>query len=48
MENVNLYQETKFSLYLSFSIHYNFMEISGFMLDLSIKIALSCFKLFIF
>ena len=36
-----------FLLY-SFTVHYNYMEISGFTLVLSIRIVLSCFHLLIF
>ena len=35
-------------LLLSFTVHYNYMEISGLTLVLSIRIVLSCFHLLIF
>ena len=41
--NVNLYQVAKSFLYLSFTFHYNYTEISGFTPALSIRLVLSCF-----
>ena len=41
--NVNLYQVAKSFLYLSFTFHYNYREISGFTPALSIRLVLSCF-----
>ena len=41
--NVNLHQVAKSFLYLSFTFHYNYKEISGFTPALSIRIVLSCF-----
>ena len=41
--NVNLYQVAKSFLYLSFTFHYNYTEISEFTPALSIRLVLSCF-----
>ena len=45
--NVNLYHVTKFSIYLSFTIYYNYPKIGKFTLILSIRIVLRCFYLLI-
>ena len=45
--NVNLYDVTLFSIYLSFTVHYNNTKISRFTLILSIRIILSGFYLHI-
>ena len=42
-ENVNLYHVTKFSLYLSFTVHYNYTKIGRFPPILSIRIVLAVF-----
>ena len=41
--NVNLYHVTKFSIYLSFTVHYNNTKIGRFTPILSVRIVLSCF-----
>ena len=45
--NVNLYHVTKFSIYVSFTVHYNYTKIGRFTPILSITIVLSCFYLLI-
>ena len=45
---MNLYHMTKFSAYFSFTGYCFYTKISSFMLALSIRIALDCFKLLIF
>ena len=45
--NVNLYHVTKFPLYLSFTVHYNYSEISRFMPVLCIRAVLKCCYLLI-
>ena len=46
--NENLYHLIKFSLYLSFTVHYLYKEVSCFLPVLYIRIVLSCFYLLIF
>ena len=46
--NVNLYHVTKFPIFLSFTVHYNYKEIISFMPALSMRIALSRFYQLIF
>ena len=46
--NENLYHLIKFSLYLSFTVHYLYKEVSCFLPVLYIRIVLSCFHLLIF
>ena len=41
--NVNLHQVAKSFLYLSFTFHYSYKEISGFTSALSLRLVLSCF-----
>ena len=45
MANVNLYHVTKFSIYLSFTVHYSYTKIGRFTSILSIRIVLSCLYL---
>ena len=45
--NMNLYHVTKFSIYLSFTVHYNCTNSGRFTPFLSITIVLSCFYLLI-
>ena len=45
--NMNLYHLTKSSIYLSFTVHYNYTKIGRFTPFLSITIVLSCFYLLI-
>ena len=45
--NMNLYHVTKFPLYLSFTVHYNYSKISRFMPVLCIRAVLNCFCLLI-
>jgi len=45
--NMNLYHVTKFSIYLSFTVHYNYTKSVKFTPFLSITIVLSCFYLLI-
>ena len=45
--NLNLYHVTKFAIYLSFTVYYNYMKISRFTPILSMTIVLSCFYLLI-
>ena len=40
---MNVYTVTKFSLHLSFTVHYFYTKISNFMAFLSMKIVLNCF-----
>ena len=44
---MNLYRVTKFSIYLSFTVHYNYTKIGRFTPILSIRIVLRCFYLLI-
>ena len=44
---MNFYHVTKFSIELSFTVHYNYTKIGKFMPILSIRIVLSCFYLLI-
>ena len=44
---MNLYRVTKFSIYLSFTLHYNYTKIGRFTPILSIRIVLRCFYLLI-
>ena len=44
---MNLYRVTKFSIYLSFTVHYNYTKIGRFTPILSIRIVLLCFYLLI-
>ena len=44
---MNFYHVTKFSIELSFTVHYNYTKIGKFLLILSIRIVLSCFYLLI-
>ena len=46
--NVNLYHLIKFSLYLSFTVHYLYKKVSCFMPVLSITIVLNSFYMLIF
>ena len=46
--NENLYHLIKFSLYLLFTVHYLYKEVSCFLPVLYIRIVLSCFYLLIF
>ena len=43
----DLYRVTKFSIYLSFTVHYNYTKIGRFTPILSIRIVLLCFYLLI-
>ena len=48
MANVNLYQITKLSPYVSFTVYYFYTKISSFMPVLSVRIVLDRFYLLIF